>query len=276
LTTWGVFGPILGVVLVDAAKSKLEWSHWEKDEGHGGELLGVFRFEVPRDRSQYEINYCCVAHQSATAVARLEPYRKIVGYHGTMTVDPASGTILRLVVEANLGPTDPVTKAGIVVDYGVVEIGGKEYTCPVRSLAMSVAQSVQVDPVYHYALANQIQPLKTAMNETTFTDYHVFRADARIITEEAAKSREANPQENSRQASSGTGTSAMRIEPSPQEAASRLAASSSGPAPESGSPAASGPALSASSVPDSSIPEVSVTGFAPLDASSPLVRPDTN
>ena len=30
LSTWGVFGPILGTVLVDAAKSTLAWSHWEQ------------------------------------------------------------------------------------------------------------------------------------------------------------------------------------------------------------------------------------------------------
>src|SRR5947207_3235292 len=30
LKTWGAFGPVLGLVLVDAAENKLAWSHWEQ------------------------------------------------------------------------------------------------------------------------------------------------------------------------------------------------------------------------------------------------------
>ena len=58
LKTWGAFGPILGLVLVDAAQSKLAWSHWEQGpDGH----IAVFRYSVPKDRSHYEVRYCCVA-----------------------------------------------------------------------------------------------------------------------------------------------------------------------------------------------------------------------
>ena len=31
LVSWGEFGPILNTVLLDAAKSQLTWSHWERD-----------------------------------------------------------------------------------------------------------------------------------------------------------------------------------------------------------------------------------------------------
>jgi hypothetical protein len=43
LNTWGVFGPILGVVLVDAARSKLAWSHWETGP-NGIEAVLAMRF----------------------------------------------------------------------------------------------------------------------------------------------------------------------------------------------------------------------------------------
>jgi VWFA-related protein len=183
LTTWGVFGPILGSVLVDAATSKLAWSHWE--QGATGPVA-VFDFQVPQQKSHYEVNYCCYVTQASTAVADVHPFRRIVPYRGSMTVDPSTGVILRLVVEAELKPADPVTIASILVDYGPIEIGGETYTCPLRSLSSTVAQTVQLDPVYKYPLANQIQPLKTSLNDVSFGNYHMFRSEMRVLSPEEA------------------------------------------------------------------------------------------
>ena len=57
LITSGVFGPILGTVLVDAAHGKLTWSRWE--QGAAGPLA-VFGYSVPREQSHYEVEFCCV------------------------------------------------------------------------------------------------------------------------------------------------------------------------------------------------------------------------
>jgi hypothetical protein len=57
LTSWGEFGPILGLVLVDAAKGKLGWSHWET---RNGGQVAVFHFAVDRSVSHYNVQYCCV------------------------------------------------------------------------------------------------------------------------------------------------------------------------------------------------------------------------
>jgi len=183
LMTWGVFGPILGTVLVDAATSKLAWSHWER--GAAGPLA-VFEFHVAQEKSHYEINYCCIASQAATLAANVRPFQRIVSYHGSMSVDPSTGVILRMVVEAELKTTDPVTKAAILVDYGSVDIGGKTYTCPVRSISTTTAESVQVDPKYKFAIANALQPLKTSLNDVTFERYHMFRSDMRVLTQQEA------------------------------------------------------------------------------------------
>lgn len=272
LTTWGVFGPILGLVLIDAARSKLQWSHWEKGERQD-HPLAVFQFEVPKEQSHYQIDYCCIAHEGATAVAHLEPYRPTVGYHGTMTIDPASGAILHLLVEADLKPTDPVSKAAIVVDYGAIEIGGRQYICPVRSISATVAQSVQVDPVYHYALANQIQPLKTEMNETAFVDYHVFRSDARIVTQNEANAIGSAPATPAPPAAEATAAAAPQPSPAAREnIAPQPPASAS--APPASAVAAATPPVPPASAPDS-VPEVSVTSFAPGDAAGPFARADS-
>src|SRR5208337_2879214 len=157
LNTMGVFGPILSTVLLDAAQSKLTWSRWE--QGAAGPEA-VFSYSVPKEKSHYEVNYCCVAAESATNVANMHPFRRIVGYHGDIAIDPLTGTILRLRVEADLKPTDPVVKAAILVEYGSVEIGGRTYFCPVKSVSSARAQTVQLDPVYKFPLANQLQPLE--------------------------------------------------------------------------------------------------------------------
>ena len=54
LTSWGEFGPILNTVLLDAAQSKLAWSHWE--QGTGGPLM-VFGFAVLARKSHYQVQY---------------------------------------------------------------------------------------------------------------------------------------------------------------------------------------------------------------------------
>jgi VWFA-related protein len=209
LTTWGVFGPILGTVLVDAASSKLQWSHWES--GSTVPIVAVFEFHVPQEKSHYEVNYCCVASQAATYAADVRPFRRIVPYHGSMTVDPATGVILRLTVEADLKPADPVTKASILVDYGSIEIGGKNYICPIRSISTTAAQMVQVDPKYKFALANQIQPVKTSLNDVAFNNYHMFRADMRVLTPEEA--------DLVQQAQAGPNAIASAAEPAPSPGA---------------------------------------------------------
>jgi VWFA-related protein len=183
LTTMGVFGPILSTALLDAAQNKLAWSRWEQG-ANGPEA--VFSYAVPKEKSHYEVNYCCVAEEAAIVAADLHPFRRVVGYHGEMAIDPATGTILRIVTEAELKPDDPVVTAAIMVEYGPIDIGGRTYFCPVRSVSLAKAQSLQFDPKFNFPLANQLQPLKTSLNDVAFEQYHVFRAETRLLTDEAA------------------------------------------------------------------------------------------
>jgi hypothetical protein len=181
LTTWGEFGPILSTVLLDAAQSRLAWSHWE--QGTAG-VQAVFAYEVPKEKSHYEVNYCCIAYEAATMVANMHPFRQVAGYRGEMAVDPVTGSILRLSVVAALKPGSPVTQADILVEYAPVEIGGKTYICPVRSVSITTAQMVQQTDRYADPLARQLQPLKTMLNDVKFEQYHMFRAESRVLAED--------------------------------------------------------------------------------------------
>jgi hypothetical protein len=177
LSAWGIFGPILGTVLVDAARSELSWSRWE--QGATGPVA-VFQYVVPKEKSNYEVKWCCFHSEKET-----EPFQQISGYRGEMAIDPSTGTILRLTLKADLDMTLPIWEADIMVEYAPVEIGGTTYVCPVKSVSVSKAWTV----AYKWGEAYILTPpgvVKTMLNDVTFKDYHLFRSEARILAGDGA------------------------------------------------------------------------------------------
>ena len=85
LRTWGVFGPILSLAILDAAQNKLSWERWER--GALDSPVAVFRFSVPRERSHYQVSYCCTLSDYGLEGQLFE---QMTGYHGEMAIDPAS------------------------------------------------------------------------------------------------------------------------------------------------------------------------------------------
>jgi VWFA-related protein len=199
LNTTGEFGNILKTTLLDSGQSSLTWSHWEQGEG-GAEA--VFRYTVPREKSHYRLTFCCVSQGNESRT--LEKYS---GYHGEIAIDPASGAVLRLTLEADLKPSDGMLKANILVNYAPVEIGDKTYICPVRSISLSVVPAEIFHPsatspragviLSAKSLASQASnaedalvlsnpsAVKNLLNEVSFTDYHLFHADARVLNGDA-------------------------------------------------------------------------------------------
>jgi hypothetical protein len=162
LTTQGEFGPILYVVLGDAMKGKITWRHWE--QGTNGPLA-VFRYEVPKDVSRYALESTPTGKPDFPA------------YHGEIAVDPASGTIFRITLQSSGGAADAVSESAILVEYGPVLIGSKAYTSPIRGVAFSKSgewKSGESTP----PAAN---PPPFFLNDVSFTGYHVFRAETRIL-----------------------------------------------------------------------------------------------
>ena len=52
LLSWGIFGPLLGMVMEDILRGKIAWSHWES--GPDGSIA-VFQFEVSEAESHYAV-----------------------------------------------------------------------------------------------------------------------------------------------------------------------------------------------------------------------------
>jgi hypothetical protein len=161
LITRGTFGPILSTGFGDAARGEMIWERWER--GDMG-TLAVFRYRVPQNQSHYSLGF----HGPSSDEGDEE---MATGYHGEVAIEPATGAILRITVEADIRlETSQILRADIMVEYGSVEIGGKTYTCPIRSVS-----------ICRFLARFPEGPEVTLLNDMSFTDYHQFRAESRIL-----------------------------------------------------------------------------------------------
>jgi VWFA-related protein len=212
LTSWGEFGPILSVVITDAAKGQLKWGHWEQDNAR---QLAVFQFVIGPAQSHYIVNYCCVAFpgEPTRGNLRLAPteigFHQSVGYHGTLSIDPATGTIVRLVVQADLTDKVPIRRADIFVEYGKVHIGDKEFVCPIRSISIAVVPDTPSATSGDWSSASacptcarisagtttaETNDTRLLLNEVYFQNYHHFESSARVFsTQDPATGRVQEP-----------------------------------------------------------------------------------
>lgn len=170
LESWGQFGPEAAVILLDAKAGSITFHHWEQTSAG---LAAVFDYAVPKSGSHYEVNYGCFS----VAVFHAQP-----AYHGSIAIDPNTGAILRVTLQADWKKGDPISHVASVIDYGPVDIGGHTYVCPVRSLAFSVEET----NICHRDSYNRgrVQPM--ALNQTTFTNYHRLASTHKFVADPSA------------------------------------------------------------------------------------------
>jgi VWFA-related protein len=172
LITRGTFGPILAMVVRDAAgvSGAVHWSRWEEDAA-GPEA--VFRYAVPGDKSHFEVTHCCRADGT-------DDFQEDAGYHGEMAIDPSTGAILRLTLESDLQPDATLARSATMVEYGSQVIAGKTYICPLRSVSISRGRRMIL--IHEWGEDVGVSgPYETILNDVSFGDYHIFRSDSRII-----------------------------------------------------------------------------------------------
>ncbi|MGO9336481.1 MAG: VWA domain-containing protein [Terracidiphilus sp.] len=191
LISGGEFGSTLGMILADMGKGSVTWSHWEQT---GSGATAVFRYSVPRSASHFEIisvleldrlyegvgtprggstvpgrNVEANRNPSGTLVVRVKP-----AYHGSLWLDPDSGTILRITIEADNKESASFRRAELLVEYAPVEIGDSKFVCPVRSIALS-------DAVPDASDVMKDTPTRW-LNVSLFTGYHRFASTTRILS----------------------------------------------------------------------------------------------
>ena len=176
LTTYGTFGPILGAANDAVASSHLSWKRWERGADR---LRAVFSYVIPQEKSHFRVGYCCLPEGDGTTSFQMVP-----GYHGEIMIDPATGAVLRLTIEADLNPGLPLARSNILVNYGPVELGGKTYICPVRSLAVWRSRTVSILTLTDWDESFRTYgPFSTMLNDMAFDNYHLFRAETRMLTD---------------------------------------------------------------------------------------------
>lgn len=176
LRTMGEFGPILSLVFSDFSHGAIAWSRWEMDDAH--RRLAVFHYTVPKFASHYLVDFCC--YTTPEDETRDLSFSDHPGYHGEIILDPDSGVVRRIAIEADLEADAPILSSRLAVQYGNVEIGGRSYICPIRSLALTARHNYQLARVDKIGIERH-------MNEVQYLDYRKFGSSSRMIAEPDGK-----------------------------------------------------------------------------------------
>ena len=168
LNSRGEFGTEAAMVLVDLEHGTMVFDHWEQS------MVGpaaVYRYSVPRESSHYEVSDACQGHVT---------FHDTPGYHGEIAIDPKAGAIMRMTLEAESKPDDPVSHVASVVEYGPVVLGSRRSICPLRSLTFMVEDANGCSHGNH-----KLQKPVAMINQTIFSNYHRFGSSTTMIFDEA-------------------------------------------------------------------------------------------
>jgi VWFA-related protein len=173
LSTYGTFGPVLSAMQAAIAlPGGMTWSRWEQAAGG---RIAIFHYVVPMNKSMIDVKGCCLPDGDGENHFQILP-----AYHGEIAIDPVSGTIFRLQVQTDLKGFVPVNRSDIMVSYGPVEIGGRTYILPLRSVSIWRGR---VEPrLGEWNISFQTWgPYETRMNDFAFDQYHIFRGESHIL-----------------------------------------------------------------------------------------------
>jgi hypothetical protein len=153
--------PNLSAVFKEAQESgTLRWLRWEMVNGME---TAVYSFAVPRKVSRLALNVCCFPNVKQAGVATFytstmaaslgdgsgggggvtgnfqtntewHNYKATAPYHGQFFIDPKSGTVLRMITESELDPSEVVHQLDTRIDYAPMNISGKTHVVPVKTI----------------------------------------------------------------------------------------------------------------------------------------------
>jgi hypothetical protein len=162
-TANGEFGALLNIVLGDATRGVVTWGRWEPTTG---DPIAVLHYAVPQDQSNYAVEIANGKKMDTVYPA----------YQGEIAIDPATGSILRVSLVAEMPGLYESLRSALLVEYGPVAIGDQTLICPARAVSYSKA------PVAGSTLDTQngTVMVQTQMSDVTYTQYHVLGSQAQI------------------------------------------------------------------------------------------------
>ena len=236
LTTAGEFREIIGSIFPAVGTATMKWSHWEMDDGR---LVAVF---------EYLLDF---AHSKASLVEQslgLSFQTRVAG-KGLVFIDPTSGNIVRVTRQAIIPAHFPVRRCDMVVEYRAVDIGGRPWLCPARSVTISEEMRPKTDIGFFMIRVRSV-------NQVEFTDYHKFGSESRMIVAGVSPAEE-------EPAASLVPTTPAQSEPGAKTSAEpRIDVADATLVPR---PRASAPALA--------VPPESVPAFTPAPTAKPMAAP---
>ena len=142
------------------ASGTLAFSRWETINGRPA---AVFSFSVDQKKARMPIDICCFPTVSQTGIAQFysptigalnglggggatgnmqintkwHTYKKSVPFHGSISIDPQTGTIVRLVTVADFGNGDYVHAQNERIDFAPVQVGKRAFVVPVKTFIQS-------------------------------------------------------------------------------------------------------------------------------------------
>jgi hypothetical protein len=155
LETSGEFGTLLGVVIGDAMRGQVAWSHWEQTSG---DPMAVLHYAVPQDRSDLKVRVAAGAKIDEVTPA----------YHGELAIDPATGSILRVSVVAEMPGMYEGMQAATLIEYAPVTLGDHTCICPVHGVVFTKGPATGAAPDAQNA------PVQTQVNDVAFTHYQLL------------------------------------------------------------------------------------------------------
>ena len=154
----------------------ISWKRWER--GKYGDLA-VFSYRAASTNIAPELTYCCLPEGDGTTL-----YQNKADTYGEFAVNPDTGAIMRIVINADLDeerdPDVPLIRSQVMVEYGPEELGGKTYICPQRSVEISRGRSER--ELHEWGMVFSLYSyFETMINDVTFGGYHKFGSEARIL-----------------------------------------------------------------------------------------------
>ncbi len=165
-TRWGENGqitmlgqePDLANVIKEAQSTgKINWLRWETVNGVE---TAVYAFAVSKKETHYAVDYCCFRNESSDGVQQMQTSalsahnsrldtsswdrrQATVPYHGEIFVDPKTGIVVRLVIQAEFKPSGDIRQEDQRIDYAPVSVGAKTLVLPVRAVISAVTVNVR-------------------------------------------------------------------------------------------------------------------------------------
>jgi hypothetical protein len=169
-----MFGPILVTVITAATlpHGKMDWARWERSENG---LLAVFRYQVPEETPSFIAEFCCLADDFEAV-----PFKKLAPFHGEVAVNPSTGAIMRLTIQADLAWRLPLEQSDVMVEYRPVPRGSQTFICP--SKGVSISRQRRTDAIDEWGERLKVYgPYETLLSEMKFEKYHIFGSTSRIL-----------------------------------------------------------------------------------------------